>query len=303
MGKILVTGVSGFLGRETVLHLLKRRPATDLVGLARDPSKVSDLADLGIEIRTGDYSDYDSLLAAFADVEMVMLVATTAFSDRNTQHFNAIAAARQAGVSHLVYTAIIRREGSGFILPEGTVQDTFAEQMMQASGLTYTIVRHPPYLETIQFQIGDKAYESGVRVPVGEGKAGYALRDELGEAQAVILTEPGHENKTYSLAGEPVSFKDIAAILSDNRGSDVPYTAVSDSEYVEAVFVSEGLPEFLGQFALAWVTGINLGEYDKTTEDLETLLGRKPTTAAEYLRENYPIVLPQVEAIRQRPAT
>lgn len=303
MSKILVTGVSGYLGRETLLHLLKRRPATDLVGLARDPGKVSDLADLGVEIRQGDYLDYGSLLAAFTGVETVMLVATTAFSDRNTQHFNAIAAARQAGVKHLVFTAIIRREGSSFILPEGTVQDTFAEQMLQASGLTYTIVRHPPYLETIQFQIGDKAFESGIRVPAGDGKAGYALRDELGEAQAVILTEPGHENKAYSLAGDPVSFKDIAAILSDIRGRDVPYVTVSDSDYVEEVFVSEGLPEFLGQFALAWVTGINLGEYDNTTDDLETLLGRKPTTAAEYLRENYPIVLPQIEAIRQRPTT
>jgi NAD(P)H dehydrogenase (quinone) len=303
MAKTLVTGVTGHLGRETLLHLLKRRPATELIGLARDPTKVSDLVELGVEIRKGDYFDYDSLLSAFADVEKVMLVATTAFSDRNKQHYNVIAAARQAGVKHIVYTAIIRREGSRFVLPEGTVEDTFAEQMVQASGMTYTIVRHPPYLETIQFQIGDKAYETGVRVPAGEGKAGYALRDELGEAQAVILTGAGHDNKIYSLAGDPVSFKDIATFLSGIRGTSVPYVPISESDFVKKVFVNEGLPEFLGWFACAWVAGINSGEYDRSTDDLETLLGRKPTTASEYLRGNYPTALPQVEAIRQRSAT
>jgi NAD(P)H dehydrogenase (quinone) len=51
MGKILVTAASGHLGRKTLQHLLKRRPASDLVGLARDPEKAADLAAQGIEIR------------------------------------------------------------------------------------------------------------------------------------------------------------------------------------------------------------------------------------------------------------
>ena len=44
MGKILVTGASGVLGRKTLLHLLKRKPANQLVGLVRDPSKAGELA-------------------------------------------------------------------------------------------------------------------------------------------------------------------------------------------------------------------------------------------------------------------
>ena len=44
MSKILVTGASGHLGRKTLQHLLKRRPAGDLVGLARDPEQAADLA-------------------------------------------------------------------------------------------------------------------------------------------------------------------------------------------------------------------------------------------------------------------
>ena len=65
MGKILVTAASGHLGRKTLQHLLKRRPASDLVGLARDPEKAADLAAQGIEIRKGDYFDYGSLLIPY----------------------------------------------------------------------------------------------------------------------------------------------------------------------------------------------------------------------------------------------
>ena len=101
MGKILVTGAGGHLGRKTLQHLLKRRPASDLVGLARDPEKAADLAAQGIEIRKGEYFDYGSLLNAFVSVEKVMLIATLGFTDRNTQHYNVITAARQAGVKHV----------------------------------------------------------------------------------------------------------------------------------------------------------------------------------------------------------
>ena len=81
MGKILVTGASGHLGRKTLQHLLKRRPAGDLVGLARDPEQAADLAAQGIEIRKGDYFDYGSLLNAFEGVEKVMLIATLGFTE------------------------------------------------------------------------------------------------------------------------------------------------------------------------------------------------------------------------------
>lgn len=298
MGKILVTGASGHLGRKTLQHLSKRRPASDLVGLARDPQQAAELAALGIEIRKGDYFNYDSLLHAFAGVEKVMLISTLGFTDRNTQHYNVITAARQAGVKHVVYTAIIRREGSDFILPECTHADLFCEQTLKASGLTYTIVRQPAFLETLQFQIGDSVYERGLRVPAGDGKAAPASRDDLAEAQAVVLTEHGHDNKICSLTGAPaVSFADIAQILSDNRGISVPLIAVTDEEYI-ANHVAEGLPEPVAAFALAWVHGTNLGEWGELTGDLERLIGRKPIATAEFLRDNYPMIVPQIEAAR-----
>jgi NAD(P)H dehydrogenase (quinone) len=287
MAKILVTGATGNIGRKTLQHLLTRLPAIDLVGLARNPATAADLAAEGISIRQGDYFEYDGLMRAFEGIERLMLVSATAFTDRNTQHQNVISAALQVGVKHIVYMPIIREAGSAFTLPDITEQDLFVEEKLKASGLAYTLVRHPPFIESIPFYIGGNALETGVRAPAGAGKAGYASRDDLAEAHAVVLSEDGHEYKTYSLYGDPaVSFEDIAQILSDISGKPVPFIAGSDQDYI-AHLVAAGLPEPAARFALVWVHGINAGGWSGKTGDLEKLLGRKPMSAAEFLRDSY----------------
>jgi hypothetical protein len=65
------------------------------------------------------------------------------------------------------------------------------------------------------------------------------------------LTEEVHENKIYSLAGDPaVSFTDIGKVLSDIRGTEMPCITVSDRQYIEN-WMAEGFPEPVAAFALA----------------------------------------------------
>src|ERR1700704_5486703 len=112
VGKILVTGASGDIGRKTLIHLLKRVPANQLVGLVRDPAKAEDLATLGVKLRRADYLEPASLSGAFGGVEKLMLTSTHAFTDRKTAHANVIKAAIDRGVNHLVYMPIFRKKNS-----------------------------------------------------------------------------------------------------------------------------------------------------------------------------------------------
>ena len=68
MKRILVTGVTGHLGRGIVEHLLKLKPSSEIAVLARDPAKAVDLSAKGVEMRRGDYFDLESLKRAFAGV-------------------------------------------------------------------------------------------------------------------------------------------------------------------------------------------------------------------------------------------
>lgn len=290
-GKILVTGAGGHLGGRTLELLLEKLPAPQLAAISRDPSKLKRFADKGVSVYKADYLDYESLLSAFQGIEKIMFVGAHAFTDRIRQHFNVVTAARQAGVKHVVYTSIQRREGSGNVLWDITASDTFTEQALGASGMDYTIMMQPAFLETFHLYFGANALEEGIRVPHGKGrKTAPVTREDLAAANVTVLTQKGHENKTYKLSGnEAFSFAEIAEILGEVKGKKVSSHNVSEEEYLDWKGF-ENMPEQMPNFRLAWLQTMNNGDFEETTGDLERLIGRKPTEFRDYVRSNYPPV-------------
>ncbi|MFG1924686.1 SDR family oxidoreductase [Cryptosporangium sp. NPDC048952] len=296
MGKLLVTGATGNLGRRTLQLLLERVPAEQLAGLSRTPGRAADLAERGVDVRQGDYLDYASLVRAFDGVDRLLLVSAQAFTDRSAQHFNAIAAAKQAGVRHVIYTAIQRDDELGIDQVGVTESDVFTEQALRASGLTYTILRNPMYLDQFDGYIGADAYENGVRVPHGDGTMAPALLRDLAAANVAVLTQEGHENAIYTLNGsEAASFREIAAALSEIHGKTVPYLPVSVEEHLDS-YLRKDIPRPVAEFLTAWVAGVGLGSFSKNTDDLERLIGYRPTSYREFLEKNYPAVIPRTDA-------
>lgn len=285
MSKILVTGVTGEIGKLTVGHLLKKGvPASNIVGLSRKEEGLDNLIYKGVEIRIGDYFDYGSLLHAFNGVDKLMLTSAVAFTDRFTQHYNVIAAARQAGIKHVVYMAIMRKQGSGRIMPEITESDLFTEQVLKSSGLDYTILYHPPFTDVLPIYYGANPHEHGIHVPAGNGKMAPVTRNELAEAHAEILSTPEHKNKSYSLGGsELISFADIATILSEVSGNDIPFSTITNEEYINRI-VANGKPRKVAEFLTNWVVAIEEGAFENQSGDLERLLGRKTKTFRDYLQ-------------------
>ncbi|MET0871615.1 MAG: NAD(P)H-binding protein, partial [Paeniglutamicibacter terrestris] len=69
---ILVTGATGQLGRLVVEALLEKAvPADQIVAGGRNPAKLAELAALGVQTRSIDYSDPASLREAFDGVHKV----------------------------------------------------------------------------------------------------------------------------------------------------------------------------------------------------------------------------------------
>ncbi|MGY2063716.1 NAD(P)H-binding protein, partial [Nocardia gipuzkoensis] len=62
---VAVTGASGQLGR-LVVEALLRRDAGPVVAIVRDPAKVADLAESGVEVRRASYDDAAALDRALA---------------------------------------------------------------------------------------------------------------------------------------------------------------------------------------------------------------------------------------------
>ena len=76
MTKIVVTGATGELGKLVVKHLLEKVPANQIAVSVRSVEKASALADLGIEVRYGDFNDPASMEQSFAGASKLLLVST-----------------------------------------------------------------------------------------------------------------------------------------------------------------------------------------------------------------------------------
>lgn len=283
-GLIMVTGASGELGRRVVEFLLERVPASRVAALARRPEALVDLADRGVSVRRGDYEDPEGLERAFDQVEKLLLISGTTFTDVKAAHRNVIRAARAAGVRHVHYTAIQRRAESTFEIPQVTQWDEYTEKDLATSGLDVTVLRNSQYLESFDMLIGELAADRVIRVPAGHTLTALATRSDMAEATAAVLATEGHAGRSYTLAGSHAfTLDDVAAILGQVTGAPVTYQDTPIEDYV-AARMKAGMPESWAWFTGAWFQAIAAGEFT-ASGDLERLLGRPPTTIRDCLAE------------------
>jgi NAD(P)H dehydrogenase (quinone) len=284
---ILVTGATGHLGGSVIRHLLKGVPADQIIALVRDESKAIKLKDYGIPVRIGDYHHPASLSAAFKSVDKILLISSNDYNDRFGQHKNVIDAARTNGVSRVVYTGVSLRNVNGSVLYSHMRDHFLTEDYLEASGMNYTFMRHNLYAEMIPFYLGNQVLEKGIVFPAGNGRIPFALRDEMGEANANILINQGHENKSYNIANETAwSFQDMADILSELAGKQVSYTNPDHGSYIDSLKAA-GLPELKVRAASLFSAAMRNGDFMLPGNELKSLLGRKPTDLKTYLQQTY----------------
>lgn len=284
---ILVTGATGNLGKATVEFLAKKIPVNNIAVLVRDENKATGLKALGVELRIGDYHDKDSLVKAFRGIEKLLLISSNDFNDRLGQQKRAIDAAKEAGVKHILYTGVSMQniEKSALNALMGEHFDT--EKYILDSGLNYTFLRDNLYADVIPMFVGEHVLETGINFPAGNGKVPFSLRTEMAEAFANVLASEGHENKIYEISnGESYSFLDVANALSAHSGKTIAYNNPSADDFSKALSEA-GVPEHIIGFSLGFATATKNGDFDIPNTHLEQLLGRKPSSLNEAIREIY----------------
>ena len=96
--RLIVTGASGDLGGRVARQLLELVPAEDLILLSRNTDKLAEFAARGAHVRAADFDQPDSLAAALAGGDRMLLVSTIEVGPtRRAQHRAAIDAAVTAG--------------------------------------------------------------------------------------------------------------------------------------------------------------------------------------------------------------
>jgi uncharacterized protein YbjT (DUF2867 family) len=140
---ILVGGATGRQGTAVVDELLAR--GYSVRALTRKPAgkKAQALVAKGVEVVQGDYGDAASLQAAMRGVHKVFFY--SGFSRNEVaEGTNVIAAARDAGVTHLVYSSGAAAEPGKGLAGAKKLQ---VELAIVASGVPYTVLRPVAFVE------------------------------------------------------------------------------------------------------------------------------------------------------------
>lgn len=268
---IAITGATGQLGRLVVEKLKTRTSPSDLVALVRSPAKA---ADLGIVAREFDYAKPETLANALAQVDTLLLISSSEIGQRAQQHRNVIEAAKKAGVKRVVYTSLLHADTSVLNLAAEHIE---TEQMLKASGIVHTILRNGWYTENYAGSIPGALAGGAFIGSAGNGKISSAARADYAEAAAVVLTSPGHDGKTYELAGDSAyTLTDLAAEISRQSGKTIPYKNLPQADYAAAL-AGFGLPEGFANAIASWDLGASQGALYEDRRQLSGLIGR-PTT-------------------------
>ncbi|TNB47370.1 SDR family NAD(P)-dependent oxidoreductase [Martelella lutilitoris] len=285
--KVLVTGASGKLGRETLDSLLASGKAPDqIIATTRTVEKLADYAKKGVDVRRADFNDPASLAAAFAGAARIAIISTDAIdpgSDRVVQHAAAVEAAKKAGADHLIYTSLPDPEHSKISFAPDHLG---SEKAIIASGLAYTILRNSWYQENLLMSL-PHAFSQGVWASAaGNGKQSFIGHADCARAVAAALLSESGESRILTLNdGESHTVDEIAALASSVTGKPLKVEHISADALREGL-AGAGLPPFVVDLSVSADENIRVGGFDIVNDDFERLTGMKPRSLRAFFEEN-----------------
>ena len=284
---IIVTGATGQLGRQVVERLLTRVPA-DQVGVSvRDPSKARHLADQGVRVRRGDFTDAASLAHAFEGAAQVLIVSVDKMGEEAVkQHRAAIDAAVAAGARRIVYTSHMGASASSRF--QACRDHAADEEALRAAGVPFTSLRNGFHAASAAQFLGH-AVESGDIALPADGPVSWTAHADLADAAAAILADEGRfDGPTPPLtAARALTFDDIAGIATKVTGRTITRTTVPDDQF-RARLTAGGVPAGAADQLLGIFAASRAGEFSAVDPTLATLLGREPTALSTVLRAQLP---------------
>jgi NAD(P)H dehydrogenase (quinone) len=274
---ILVSGSTGRLGGRVARRLAGAGVPQRL--LVRDPARAPRLP--GAEVVAADYGDAVALRSALAGASTVLMVSASESEDRVDRHRTFADAAAAAGVRHLLYTSFLNAA------PDATftlARDHWAtEEHIRGLGLPFTFLRDGLYADFLPMMAGE---DGVIRGPAGDGRVSVVAQDDIADAAAAVLRDPGaHAGATYDLTGPAaLTFAEMAVIVTEVTGRPVRF----ENETLDQAYASRagyGAPDWQVDAWVSTYTAAAAGELDTVGGDVERLTGRPARSLADLLRE------------------
>jgi uncharacterized protein YbjT (DUF2867 family) len=280
--KILVTGATGNVGAATIEHLMEKYAgAVEVTAAVTDVARARQvLLQPGLRFVRFNFEDLSSVKAALAGTDKLFLLRPPQLSDVRKYIEPVILAAKAAGVRHVVFLSLQGVEHNK-VTPHYKI-----EQFIRREALPYTFLRPSFFMQNLSTtHRAEIAGRNELFIPAGHGKTNFVDVRDVGEAAAWVLAGENHLNRAYELTGTTAyDYYEVANLLSRTLGRPIRYRNPSVVHFCWRKW-REGVPVSFILVMAALYTVAKLGKAAAYAPDLQHLLGRAPTTLAQFAED------------------
>lgn len=276
--KILVTGFTGNVGSFTGKYL--KVAGIPFKAAVRDIEKAKKQFGNDIEYVKFDLEDENTFEEALKDVNKIFFMRPPQIVDANKYVKPFLDLAKEKGIEHIAFLSLMGIEKNP-IPPHYKI-----EKIIKNSGIPFTFLRPSFFMQNLdtthRFDIKEN---NDLFIPAGKSKSSFIDTRDIGEAAARVLTENGHENKAYTLTGaEALDYWQVAEIFTKCLNRKVTYSNPAPLKF-RKVMIDRGTDKKFANVMVGLYMSTKLGVANKVTPELEMLLGRKPTSVEQYVKD------------------
>ena len=272
---IYVSGSPGNVGTKLVRLLAGRGEQVRV--LVHDP-EAAEFALPGVETVLGDLAEPESFARTVVGADAVFVNSSRRAISLQA---NLIAAAASAGVRRIVdlsWMGAATDSGSEAI---GRWHAEVERHLVEC-GVAYTILRASAFMQNY---VGQITVNDTIVGTTATGRASLVDARDVAAVAATVLTDQGHEGRTYDVTGpQALSNPEVAAIISRVTGRRVRYVGTTPDLLADG-YHRAGLPEWAALDLVAADVYRARGRLEALTDVVERVGRKKPATFEAFVHE------------------
>jgi NAD(P)H dehydrogenase (quinone) len=225
--RIAVTGASGRIGGQ-VVDLLAAGRDHDIVAISRRAAiRTSSPA---VRVAVADYDDRSALHAALRDVNALVFISSDGEAWKVLiHHQNVIAAAAEAGVSHIVALSGLDADlDSPFCY---AVTYAYTEQLLRESGCRFSIARASIYTEFLMAWLTQARELGQLRLPAAEGRISLVSRHDVAHCLAKLASVPPTGTQHEITGPAALDLPSLTALAARVWDTPIEYVPLTPEEH------------------------------------------------------------------------
>lgn len=281
MGRILVTGASGNVGRYVTQYALANGQDITVAGTCIE--KLSEIFGNKVKSVYFDFTDPSTFNSALEEIDRVFIMRPPHLGKPEDLKPFIDALKAKGGIKLVSFLSLLGVENNP-VPPHHKI-----EKYIEQANLPYCHIRPSFFMQNIS---GVHAFEikhfNRIIVPVKKALTSFIDAEDIGEITAKVLSAPElHQNRGYSITGpEAINYWEVAKVLSKQLGREIIYTnpkpSLAKKYWIEVRGLEKEYCTIMGMLYMM----TRLGSAKKVTTVFEEVMGKKAQTFEQFVKKN-----------------